>query len=212
MQEVLQLRNAVKYGAILFVIVTVIAASMGVSAKEPDRYSFAEIHAMRKEDDRKPTFFGNMNGITFAEWIDMGCSSKTVPGTVEQVAASPLNFSLDYLPSGLAQSEEYRGSCDERLILLSRVYQGANGQLTIMRLAGNTTQSFAPADRMQKISVGGKNAVLIRALPVPGVARETATGQWRSWRLIIPGSTGLTEIQSAGVTLDEGLKVARSIK
>jgi len=181
------------------------------SAQGPQVFTRDQVFALLDEDSRKPWNMGELHGITFKEKIesaDNSCVSGFEESAApEDVAASPLNFRAPVLPNGYAPGEEYRVKCDGRLIFLSRVYKGPSGDFAVVRSAGNTTVAMAHRERLLTQKIGAKSLVVIKGLPAPGVPVNTPHEKWGSWRLILAEPSGMTEIRSYGLTLDEGIRM-----
>lgn len=205
-------RRLLAAASVLIVGVAGFASAQAVAATlVPQVYTRDQVFALLDEDSRKPPHTGELNGVTFKQKIDStdnGCASGVEEeATSEEADGSPLNFQSPVLPSGYAAAEEYRVKCDGRLIFLSRVFKGPAGDFAVVRSSGTTTVAMAPSDRVFTRQVGAKSLVLIKGLPAPGVPVNTAIDTWGSWRLILADPTGMTEIRSYGLPLNQGIRI-----
>jgi len=145
------------------------------SASQPP--SPEEVDRRYREFNARPRFVGELNGFTFYE-REPDAAARGIPvcaGPVERYAtaaeleASPLNFSVGYLPAGFRPLEATATACGDQVVTVTRTFGGSrSGFVWIVRVAGRPfVQAIAPRDYLQAGVVGGRPAVT-RLPIVPG--------------------------------------------
>lgn len=202
----------VAIGAASFAAARALMPAASVIAADNSVYSVAEVIKLANEDDGKPRFIGNMNGIEFKSEVgavDLGCVGEIVDATAEDVDTSPLNFIPSYLPKGASFVGQGASSCDGKLVSLGRLYSGPTFEVNVARFSGPSSSATAPVERIQETSVGHKRAVLISELPSPGMRRDSAQ---KAWKLVIQEPFGITEIRANGLTLGEIMNISKGLE
>ena len=141
------------------------------------------------EDNAKPLFAGELNGITFvgegtpfpselgtpmpSEQAWEACSRESVilAGEEARVAAddSDLDFRVSEVPSGLKLVEESTTLCMDEVLHIGRLYSDDADENT-RRLSIQRTKrlpeypALAPEDRMEPTTIGGRRAVIVESI------------------------------------------------
>ena len=144
--------------------------------EQPPHPSIATAMTAIAEDNNKPPFVGELNGITFVgEGTPLphtgACPREqlrplTQSEAAQAIDASDLNFQTDYLSPGMKLSREEATACDKEIVAVSRVYEGSNGRLlsVVHEKKSPTVQVFAPEDRLKAQVIGGRPAVLVEPI------------------------------------------------
>ncbi len=125
-----------------------------------------EVDRRYRDFNARPRFVGELNGFTFYE-REPGAAARGIPvcaGPVERYAtaaeleASPLNFSVGYLPAGFRPLEATATACGDQVVTVTRTFGGSrSGFVGIVRVAGRPfVQAIAPRDYLQAGVVGGR--------------------------------------------------------
>jgi hypothetical protein len=134
-----------------------------------------------ERDKAEPDFEGNLNGFQFfdpsksAAQVPAPCEGLKIEGedreaSDEEVAASPLDFELAYLPAAARPSFEGGNKCRDVVVAVVKNYQGSDdSQIAVMRFA-NTPQivADAPQGRLESATISGRAAVIERPVVPEG--------------------------------------------
>lgn len=180
------------------------------SAPHPD---IAAAMTAIAEDNQKPRFIGELNGFQFIP-MDIPVPENDICATEDvqvlyssearaALTGSRLDFELRYVPSGLNLVREITALCGEEVIVAELAYEGSNGRLLeVGRVKGKPIiPSFAPEDRLESLSIGGRPSVLVKPIshePTVIFMRDDEGTLWT--------------INADEIDMDEGLKVAEEIQ
>jgi hypothetical protein len=171
-----------------------------------------------EEDNQKPRFLGELNGIRFVEQttsLDSGCApgELVTDATPSQVLASPLNFRAEYLTDGLALAVEHFSQCSGKVIGIGRNYGNKEApfpeSVNIVRTGRRVVRVDAPRDRLETLEIAGKPAVLVKGFAPPNQPQDS---NFRHWTLIIAEDFGVTIIEGGYLDLQELMKIAEAVR
>ena len=131
-----------------------------------------------EEDNARTPFQGEINAITFTDTSDgsvevrpVACrASEVLPNSGvasrEEIAASPLDFMPGYLPSDMTLVFEEAQKCQGEVTSIIRNYGRQDGALVVVAhvAAPAIFPPNAPRDRLEAITIGGRQAVLQKSL------------------------------------------------
>lgn len=176
-------------------------------------FSFEEVIALLEEEERRPLFFGDFAGLTFQENIgaaELGCSGLMTDVPWTDLGESPLHMELTYLPQDYTKVSEAAYACDIGIASHAWQYSDrAGGELTVNRYTSRITRALAPAERMTEIQVGGRTAILITRVPIPGQPKAVDLGPYD---LLLVEEFGHTTISTRNIPLDELVKIADGLR
>lgn len=143
------------------------------------------------------TYPMTINGITFQEKsAGLGCPEPLQDATEGQVAASPINFSLDYLPEAYTLQQEMASTCQGNVVSLGKIATGPQGVINVARW--NTRITRVPPQAPAPINVAGRQGVIF------GTASGTT--------VILAESFGMTEVTVDTLDRSEVLRIVEGIR
>ena len=186
-----------------------------VIVEKPPHPSIAAAMTAIAEDNTKPRFVGELNGITF---LGMGtpvprsgkiaCSNadlREVPSIQagSAIRGSELDFDVTYLPPGLSLARETATVCNEEVIAAGRVYEGSSGRLlSIVRSkAAPVSVAYVSRDRLKPLTIGGRPSVLIEPIgfsPTGIIMRDEMGTLWK--------------ISADEIDVEEALEIAKGVR
>lgn len=100
-----------------------------------------------------------INAITFQEEpVGLGCPEPLQDATKEQIAASPMNFSLEYLPEAYTLQQEMASTCKNEVVSLGKIYSGPQGVINVVRLTKGITG--IPQETPAPIEIAARKGVI----------------------------------------------------
>lgn len=215
LRRVMAIAVIIVSGVFTFVATRYFAQVPYASANVDPDLVWGEVMRSIKEDERKERFVGTLADIEFKPLVtakDIGCiDGRDMKDASEKLlASSPLRILPEYLPPSYVLVHEGAAACSDKVVSVGQYYVNSEGgSINIAKFAGRAVTTNAPRDRLETLTIGGKSAVLVRSLPLPGVPEHSDVG---IWRLIIAEDFGVTEISASYVSLAELLKIAEGVK
>jgi hypothetical protein len=179
--------------------------------------SLAELERRRAEDEAKPRFEGEVNGIQIyptsaapppRQWACSDAKPEEVQHvSMDAVAGTPMDIVPGYLPD---DAEELSTTlppaiCKGTIAYVERewIIRPEGGDIFIARRQGERTIDWdAPAERIAAATVAGKPAVLVKPL----FERDDYAG------VIIVEDFGITVVRVFGLPFDEIVRIAEGLK
>jgi len=164
-------------------------------------------------DAAKPKFIGEKNGFRFVAVPGPPPDCAGLPGgedaKPEQILASPLNFSVGYLPQGVTLAAEGGNVCRGVVVALLRNYGQTNSQVTDAEpvvfighiKSGPDVYAEAPEDRLEATTLGGRQSVIQR----PRFALDPI-------RILMKSDLGYFALSGRRIAVAELLKIAESVQ
>jgi hypothetical protein len=183
----------------------------------PTPPSLAELERRRAEDEAKPRFEGEVNGVqiyptTAAAPPRQGACSDAKPEEVQHVsmdavAGTPMEITPTYLPPGAEETFTTLPPtiCKGTVAYVERewIVRPEGGDVFIARREGQRTINWdAPVERIVAATIAGKPAVLIKPL----FEHDDYAG------VILVEDFGLTVVRVFGLPFDETVKIAEGLK
>jgi hypothetical protein len=180
----------------------------------PPNAQVAQLKAELESQGAKPRFTGTLNGIVFyPDGFDLTevmrqrspkCAANAVARSTEAVGrASPLNFTVSFLPPGTAPPRVHVSSCGDDVISLGHDYATSKGILTIYRLSGPAyTHARFASDELQAITIGGRPAVIAQQRS-PGGANVS---------IVMRDDKSMWIISGLDTSRDEMIRVAEGVR